>query len=548
MNTIETQVVIVGGAVAGSSLACALAHRGIQSVLIEKHKTPTDLNRGDGMQPRSLEILEAWGALAAFEQAGAIEAYGIELHHPFLSKLLEIDLGVVQTPHPHLLNLPHPDIEALLLKHAQKSAHCQIHHGTVNEVIFEANRAVGVQASVGGQTLEIRAPVIAGADGAASTMRKKADIEAIFHEYDHDLLVFHAKRPDWFSGRVRTRVYLHWDGAVILLPLPDMRMRIAILVPSGTGGRWKTLTEDALRQHLANRHPDLKDLEALEKHGEHIYRMRNMHAISYTNKGVVLLGDAIHLTHAAGGLGMNMALQDAETLADELASAFQEQISLELAYRNYERIRRPINQAVIERAEFMSRQLWTPSKMAFLRRSLMLAIPRYLLPFVSQRITYSLAWRNAGIPMPASQHSSPFPSVITQLYRLTDGALGGHSRQNAVLLLTTYNQDGHEHTVPLLYFTEGEHLLVVASHGGSDYAPHWLLNLQRDPRAIIQIRARKFSATATLADQEQRNALWPSLTKQYNGLEEYQKRTSRQIPVVFLQSTSSHNSKPDSSY
>ncbi|GCE14925.1 nitroreductase/quinone reductase family protein [Tengunoibacter tsumagoiensis] len=535
MDTIQTQVIIVGGAVAGGSLACALAYQGIHSVLLEKRKTPTDLNRGDGMQPRSLEIMEEWGLLSAFEKAGAIPAYGIEMYHPFLGKLLEIDLGVVKTAHPHLLNLPHRDIEVLLLEHARKSGYCQILYGNASDLIMEEGRAIGVSATIAGSEIEIYAPVIAGADGAQSALRRKIGIEVAFQEYEHDLLVLHAQRPDWFTGKLRTRVFLHQDGAAILLPLPDEKVRLALLVPAGQGGQWKMMTEEALLHQLIKRNPRLGDLKGIEKQGEHIYRMRKMHAPTYAAKGVVLLGDAAHVTHAAGGLGMNMALQDAHTLAAELASAFQHRVSFDQAYSNYERLRYPVNQGVIDRAEFMSKQLWTPSQRAFWGRALSLAIPHYLLPFLWKKITTSLAWRNAGILTPTPAKRSPFPALIVALYRLSQGRIGGHSHQNPVLLLSTQQENNKMHTVPLLFFPKGDQLLIVASNGGSDLPPQWYRNLQRNQQVILHIGSTSQKALATVADQDLHAELWPWLIERYAGLEAYQKKTPRQLAIILLQ-------------
>jgi 2-polyprenyl-6-methoxyphenol hydroxylase-like FAD-dependent oxidoreductase len=396
----ETQVVIVGGGIAGASLACALAHRQIASILIERRKVPVDLNRGDGLQPRSLEILDAWGLLPMVQGAGALKSYGIEVHHPLMGKLLEIDLGVVNTHYPYMLNLPHQEIEKLLLDYAAKSGYCRILYGSVKEAVFVEERAVGVCAILNGEEVQVNGTVIVGADGAQSLLRKSAAIEANMHNYDHDLLIMHAQRPAWFSERLRTRVFMHRKGAVVLLPLPHNQMRIAVLIKSGSARQWKNFTQLELLQQLAKHVPQLANVEHLEQHGEHIYRMRKMHAERYAQKGIVLVGDSAHLTHSAGGQGMNMALQDAEALASTLHTAFHEQSALDDAYAAYEQVRRPLNQSVIERANFMAWQLWSPSVLAFLGRTLFTSIPRYLLPFVYKRVTRSLAWGNAGIVMP----------------------------------------------------------------------------------------------------------------------------------------------------
>lgn len=85
MSTIETQVIIVGAGVAGGTLACALAHRGIHSIVFERRQSSGDRNRGDGMQPRSLEIMETWGFLGLAPQpAGGV---------PTQTRTLPSDLG-----------------------------------------------------------------------------------------------------------------------------------------------------------------------------------------------------------------------------------------------------------------------------------------------------------------------------------------------------------------------------------------------------------------------------------------------------------------------
>lgn len=397
MSILETSVVIVGGGVAGGSLACALAHRGISSIVIERLKAAVDLNRGDGMQPRSLEIMEQWGLLPAFIKRGALATYGSEVHHPILGQLVEIDLAVVQTKHPYLLNLPHPQIEALLLEHAQASGYCKVIRGTVTEVLYANGKAAGVKVKTDEGELTVQARMVAGADGAQSIVRKSAGIEASSQPYAHDMLVLHASRPQWFTGRLRTRAYMNRKGAVVLLPLPGDKVRIAMLVEAGSAAKFRSLSNEALLRELVDRLPMLRDLQGLERHGEHIYKMQKMHVTRYADKGIVLLGDAAHVTHPAAGQGMNMALQDAETLASEVSEVMNGHGTLDEAFARYEKIRRPINQGVIDRANFMAWQLWAPSIPAFVGRTLYAATLKYLLPFIYRRITSSIAWGVAGI-------------------------------------------------------------------------------------------------------------------------------------------------------
>src|SRR5947207_8447699 len=142
-----------------------------------------------------------------------------------------------------MLNIPQQEIEKVLLTHARQSGYCQVIHGTVKEVLFEQGQAVGVQATIDGNVEEIKAQIVVGADGAQSLVRKSIDIAAEMYDYDHELLVLHAERPAWFKERLRTRTFMHREGSIVLIPLPENRMRIAVLIPAGSGSEWKKLSQ-----------------------------------------------------------------------------------------------------------------------------------------------------------------------------------------------------------------------------------------------------------------------------------------------------------------
>jgi deazaflavin-dependent oxidoreductase (nitroreductase family) len=120
-------------------------------------------------------------------------------------------------------------------------------------------------------------------------------------------------------------------------------------------------------------------------------------------------------------------------------------------------------------------------------------------------------------------------------YRATRGRIGRSFVNNSMLLLTTSGRrTGRPHTVPLLYLREGSRLVIIASWGGRDYPPHWYLNLIAHPEVSVQIEGNQFEATATQATDEHRAIWWPRIVQAYEGYAEYQTRTDRQIPVIFL--------------
>ncbi|MEV3925000.1 nitroreductase family deazaflavin-dependent oxidoreductase [Actinomadura coerulea] len=121
-------------------------------------------------------------------------------------------------------------------------------------------------------------------------------------------------------------------------------------------------------------------------------------------------------------------------------------------------------------------------------------------------------------------------------YQATDGA-EGHEWQGTVTLLltTTGRRSGKEHTTPLIYQTEGDAYLVVASKGGADEPPLWYLNLKDKPEVTVQVKGDRFTARARTASPEEKPPLWRKMAATWPDYDEYQKKTDRDIPVVVLE-------------
>jgi deazaflavin-dependent oxidoreductase (nitroreductase family) len=122
-------------------------------------------------------------------------------------------------------------------------------------------------------------------------------------------------------------------------------------------------------------------------------------------------------------------------------------------------------------------------------------------------------------------------------YIETDGR-EGHDWQPGVpvLLLTTVGRkSGEERIKPLIYQKEGDAYLVVASYGGSPQPPGWFLNLQERPDVQVQVWGEKFPARARTATAEEKPAMWRKMTAVWPDYDEYQKKTSREIPIVVVE-------------
>jgi len=122
------------------------------------------------------------------------------------------------------------------------------------------------------------------------------------------------------------------------------------------------------------------------------------------------------------------------------------------------------------------------------------------------------------------------------LYSATGGRIGSHIWGLEILLLTTTGRkSGRARTVPLCSLRDGESFVVIASYGGLDRSPSWWLNLQHEPRATVRLGRLRSEVVAREAMHTDRERLWAQVTARAPGYLEYQRRTTRLIPVILLE-------------
>jgi deazaflavin-dependent oxidoreductase (nitroreductase family) len=127
-------------------------------------------------------------------------------------------------------------------------------------------------------------------------------------------------------------------------------------------------------------------------------------------------------------------------------------------------------------------------------------------------------------------------NLNTAVYRLTGGRVGGRFLRGAPVFLvtTTGRKSGQPRTAPLLDLKEGNDYVIVASKGGMSQHPLWYRNIEANPEVEIELGRTKFKAHARRASDEEKTALWPKLVAMYRDYDDYQARTTRDIPVVIL--------------
>jgi deazaflavin-dependent oxidoreductase (nitroreductase family) len=129
-----------------------------------------------------------------------------------------------------------------------------------------------------------------------------------------------------------------------------------------------------------------------------------------------------------------------------------------------------------------------------------------------------------------------FGKEHVEKYRETGGEVGHDWQGTQTLILTTKGRrSGEPRDAPLIYGTEGDAYLVVASKGGADAPPAWYLNLQADPEAEVQVRDERFRVRARDATDEEKPELWRQMVGHWPQYDAYQRKTERPIPVVVLE-------------
>jgi deazaflavin-dependent oxidoreductase (nitroreductase family) len=121
-------------------------------------------------------------------------------------------------------------------------------------------------------------------------------------------------------------------------------------------------------------------------------------------------------------------------------------------------------------------------------------------------------------------------------YRETNGEHGYNWRGTTILLLSTNGRvSGQERTTPLIHRTDGRNWVVVASKGGAPDNPDWFKNIQADPQVTIQVKEERIPVRARVAEAEERERLWRLMTEVWPAYNDYQRKTTRQIPVVVFE-------------
>ena len=102
------------------------------------------------------------------------------------------------------------------------------------------------------------------------------------------------------------------------------------------------------------------------------------------------------------------------------------------------------------------------------------------------------------------------------------------------MLTTTGARSGKERKHALIFGTDGDDVVIVASKGGDPNHPQWYENLAADPHVKVQVKGDRYDGIARTASGEERTRLWSMMNELWPSYDDYQERTDREIPVVVI--------------
>jgi deazaflavin-dependent oxidoreductase (nitroreductase family) len=129
-----------------------------------------------------------------------------------------------------------------------------------------------------------------------------------------------------------------------------------------------------------------------------------------------------------------------------------------------------------------------------------------------------------------------FNQQIITAFRANGGIMtsGPFANGDLLLLTTTGAKSGQPRTNPLVYFKDGDRIIIVASKAGAPTNPDWYYNLVAHSLVTIEVGTEAYQVQASIAEGAERERLYAAIVAQSPGFGEYQRKTTRQIPIIIL--------------
>jgi 2-polyprenyl-6-methoxyphenol hydroxylase-like FAD-dependent oxidoreductase len=320
----KTTCVIVGGGPAGMVAALLLARGGVEVTVLEKHADFLRDFRGDTVHPSTLRLLDELGLYEQFDALPhtRLEGWGLDL--PDGRSVKVIDFTRLRMPHRYIAMVPQWDLLDLLAEAGRKEPTFTLRMShDVTGLLHESGRIVGVRYNGPDGPGELRADLTIACDGRWSLCRREAGLIPREYWVNADIWWFRLPAAE---GVVDTLLPRFKNGLFLGVIPRQGYLQTGYFLRKGADAQLRARGIEALRRDIVTAIPELSGtVEGLESMDDvKLLDIRLNRLRRWYTQGLLCIGDAAHAMSPAGGVGINLAVQDAVAAATLLADPLRE--------------------------------------------------------------------------------------------------------------------------------------------------------------------------------------------------------------------------------
>jgi 2-polyprenyl-6-methoxyphenol hydroxylase-like FAD-dependent oxidoreductase len=300
-------------------LGYLLGRAGIETLVLEKHADFFRDFRGDTVHPSTLQVMDELGLIDGFLKVPHQQLQ--KMDGKFGDQSIRVaDLGRLHVKYPFIAMMPQWDFLNFLRESGKRFASLQVMmNASATDLIWSGDRVVGVRADTPEGPVEIRAGLTVGCDGRHSVVRERARLDVEEIGAPMDVLWFRAGRRPNETENLFARIQ---TGKMLVTFDRGDYWQCAYVIAKGQFDAVKARGLDAFRSDIAGMAPvldagmsDVKTWDDVKLLTVAINRLKR-----WTRPGLLCIGDAAHAMSPIGGVGVNLAIQDAVATANLLAA------------------------------------------------------------------------------------------------------------------------------------------------------------------------------------------------------------------------------------